>query len=337
MTHKLVHVEESTPGITRRRAGRGFVYLDPSGRRLTNQAAIDRIKSLAIPPAWTDVWICLDADGHIQATGRDVKGRKQYRYHDQWNELRSVAKFDSLLAFGRSLPTLRADVERAMRCRTLSFDRVVATTVWLLDHTLIRIGNREYSDSSYGLTTLRAEHAEAATAALRLRFVGKSGREHDVTVRDAKVARVVRQCQELPGQRLLQYLDGDVVRPVESHDVNEYLRAVTSTDFTAKTFRTWGASAHAAQLLAQLGPPGTKRQATSDARDVIRETATLLRNTPAVCRNSYVHPAVLTAHESGQLHELRPSMRRARWLAPAERRLLTLLDTNDAGRLDRAG
>jgi DNA topoisomerase-1 len=330
MTHRLVHVEESTPGIIRRRAGHGFVYLDPRGRRLTDREALDRIKSLAIPPAWTDVWICLDAHGHIQATGRDVKGRKQYRYHDDWNERRSVAKFESLLEFGHSLPTLRADVEHAMRRRTLSFERIVATTVWLLDHTLIRIGNREYSDSSFGLTTLRAEHAEAATAALRLRFIGKSGRPHDVTVLDAKVARVVRQCQELPGQRLLQYIDGEVVRPVESHDVNEYLRTVTSTDFTAKTFRTWGASAHAAQLLAELGAPSTHRQATADAREVIRETATLLRNTPAVCRNSYVHPAVLTAHETGQLHELRPSKRRARWLAPAERRLLTLLEAHGA-------
>lgn len=334
MTQRLVHVEESMPGITRRRAGRGFVYLDPRGRRLTNRAALDRIKSLTIPPAWTDVWICLDAAGHIQATGRDIKGRKQYRYHDHWNELRSFAKFESLLEFGRSLPVLRADVERAMRRRTLSFERVVATTVWLLDHTLIRIGNREYSDSSFGLTTLRAEHAQAATAALRLRFVGKSGREHDVTVRDARVTRVVRQCQELPGQRLLQYLDNGVVRPVESHDVNQYLRTTTSTDFTAKTFRTWGASAHAAQLFAELGAPTTQRQAAGDVRAVIRETAALLRNTPAVCRNSYVHPAVLAAHATGQLHELRPSARRARWLAPAERRLITLLEamtsTSDA-------
>jgi DNA topoisomerase-1 len=323
----LVHADVSEPGIRRRRAGSGFVYLDPGGRRITRASTLDRISSLAIPPAWSDVWICPDDRCHIQATGRDSKGRKQYRYHERWHELRSSAKFDSLLEFGRALPTLRARIDRDMRCRSLSFDRVVATTVWLLDHTLIRIGNTEYSDSSYGLTTLRSRHAQATTTALRLRFVGKSGRRHDVTVHDARVARVIGRCQDLPGQRLLQYLDGDIVRAVDSRDVNAYIREVTDEDFTAKTFRTWGASAHATLLLTQLGPASGDRDPSTDIRDVVRETAALLRNTPAVCRNSYVHPAVLDAHESGELHRLPPSTKRARWLARHERQLLRLLDS----------
>lgn len=324
----LVHVDESEPGIRRRRAGSGFVYLDPRGRRIADRTTLERIKALAIPPAWRDVWICPDDRGHLQATGRDAKGRKQYRYHPRWNELRSEAKFDSLLDFGHALPKLRAQIDRDMRCRSLSLDRVVATTVWLLDHTLIRIGNAEYSDSSFGLTTLRSRHADATTTALRLRFVGKSGRHHDVTVHDARVARVIGRCQDLPGQRLLQYLDGDVVRAVGSRDVNAYIHEVTDSDFTAKTFRTWGASAHATLLLTELGPASGERDLSTDIRDVVRETSALLRNTPGVCRNSYVHPAVLDAHESGELHRTSPSTKSARWLARHERQLLRLLDSD---------
>lgn len=325
----LVHADDTAPGLRRRKAGRGFVYLDDrprgGGRRITDADTLARIRTLAIPPAWTDVWICPDPLGHIQASGRDAKGRKQYRYHERWTSERNAAKFDSLAEFGLALPALRARVEEDMRSTALSFERVVATTVWLLDRTLIRIGNREYSDSSFGLTTLLDEHADAATRSLRLRFVGKSGREHDVTVRDPRVARTVRRCQDLPGQRLLQYVDGDTIRPVESRDVNDYIRDVTASDFTAKTFRTWGASSYATSLLAACGPCGD-RCPEGDLRDTVKETASLLRNTPAVCRSSYIHPVVFDAHRDGWLHDVRPGRRAAKVMAAHERHLLALLE-----------
>lgn len=195
---RLIHADDSGPGIRRRRAGRGFVYLDARDRRVTNGRTLDRIRSLAIPPAWTEVWISPDDRGHIQATGRDAKGRKQYRYHDRWTEVRDAAKFDTLHEFGMALPALRSRVDRDLRSRALTFERVVATTVWLLDHTLIRIGNEEYSDSSFGLTSLRCKHVDDAVTSLRLRFVGKSGRPHDVMVRDARVARLPGSARPAP-------------------------------------------------------------------------------------------------------------------------------------------
>lgn len=322
----LVHVDTDAPGYRRRRAGKGWVYLDRRGRKIDDPDTIARIRALAIPPAWDDVWICPDPAGHVQATGRDAKGRKQYRYHNRWNEVRAASKFRGLREFGEALPALRAQVDTDMSTRSLSFERVVATTVWMLDNTLIRIGNREYGENSHGLTTLRCEHARLAVETLRLRFIGKSGVEHDVTVHDRRVARIVRRCQELPGQHLWQYLDDDdVVRAIDSSDVNEYIRQVTATDFTAKTFRTWGASAHATRLFSELGPPASEQQAASEIRDVVCETAKLLHNTPTVCRTSYVHPAVLDAHTSGRLHDLSPSRRQAKALARHERLLLSLL------------
>lgn len=321
----LTYVSDLDPGIRRVKTGAGFGYRDADGKRIEAAATLERIRALAIPPAWTDVWICPDPSGHIQATGRDAQGRKQYRYHDRWSAVRSASKFRGLADFGGALPALRAQVEADMRRRDLCFERVVATTVWLLDNTLIRIGNREYGDSSHGLTTLLDEHARCAVETLRLRFVGKSGREHDVTVQDRRVATVVRRCQELPGQRLLQYLDGEVVRSVESRDVNDYIRQTTDTDFTAKTFRTWGASAHAIKLFEELGAPAGEQQALSDIRDVVRETASLLHNTAAVCRASYIHPAVLEAHRTGALPSTRPVRRHADVLERHERRLLALL------------
>jgi len=301
------------------------VYLDARGRRITNAKMLGRIRSLVIPPAWTEVWINPEERGHIQATGRDAKGRKQYRYHDEWTRVRGAAKFDSLQSFGLALPSLRARVDQDMRARSLEFDRVVATTVWLLDHTLIRIGNEEYSDSSFGLTSLRCKHVDTALTTLRLRFVGKSGQPHDVTIRDARVARVVRGCEELPGQKLLQYVDGDSVRPVDSRDVNDYIRQAADAEFTSKSFRTWGASSYATGLLLTLGPPVSDKQAEVDVREVVRETAARLRNTPAVCRTSYIHPDVLAGHRTGALHDVRASRRSARWLATSERHLLALL------------
>jgi DNA topoisomerase-1 len=327
----LVHADDAAPGYGRRRSGRGFVYLDERGKRLTDADTVDRLRRLAVPPAWTEVWFSPDPCGHIQATGRDAKGRKQYRYHDEWQRARHEAKFDSLVDFGHALPVLRQQVVDDMGRRELDARRVVATTVWLLDRTLIRIGNDEYSGDSFGLTTLLDDHVQIEGSRLRFRFVGKGGKEHDVKLADRRIARIVSRCQELPGQQLLQYLDDEGrVRKLGSRDVNEYLRDVTPGDFTAKTFRTWGGSAFALEYLVAAGPPTSDREATQQVRAAIKETAKRLRNTPTVCRTSYVHPAIPEAHASGELHAR--SMRRGRrheLLDDSEIRLLQLLDAND--------
>ncbi|MFZ1490718.1 MAG: hypothetical protein WAS51_12310 [Ilumatobacteraceae bacterium] len=345
MTPGLVYVDDTEPGLARRRRGRGFTYLDVDGRPLDDQLVVARLRSLAVPPAWTDVWFCADPDGHIQATGRDAKGRKQYRYHAEWQRARNEAKFESLRDFGGALAGLRERVGADMRRGDLSAEHVVATTVWLLDKTLIRIGNVEYSRDSFGLTTLLCKHVKVAADTLRFRFVGKSGKPHDVVLSDRRVARIVAKCQELPGQKLLQCVtrDGNAgdggnggggvggggVRGIGSRDVNDYIREVTSTDFTAKTFRTWGASVHAMAQLRELDPPATEGEATARIREVVKATAERLRNTPAVCRQSYVHPAVLDAYADGSLRSAAPRVRgRAReLLADDEARLLTLLRT----------
>jgi DNA topoisomerase-1 len=324
----LVYVDDGVPGYGRRRCGRGFVYLDVKGGPLRDRSTIERLRALVVPPAWTDVWFCVDPHGHIQATGRDAKGRKQYRYHDEWQRAREEAKFDSLVDFGHALPILRERIDADMRRHDLSRERVVATTVWLLDRTLIRIGNAEYATDSYGLTTLLDEHADITPATLRFRFVGKSGKPHDVVLSDRRVARIVRQCQELPGQQLLQYMaDDDQVRGIGSRDVNDYIRDVTHTDFTAKTFRTWGGSVYALATLREFGPPDTATEAKIQVREAIKATATLLRNTPTVCRQSYVHPAVLEAHAEGSLHHLTKSRAgKGDLLSDDERRLIALLE-----------
>ena len=300
----LVYVDDSQPGYGRRRRGRGFTYVDAEGAPVRDPEVIARLRSLVVPPAWTDVWFCADPSGHIQATGRDAKGRKQYRYHDDWQTARGEAKYESLVDFGHALPRLRARVDTDMRRRELSFERVVATTVHLLDRTLIRVGNSEYSGDSYGLTTLLDDHVDIGVSRLAFRFVGKSGKLHDVVLSDRRVARVVRQCQELPGQQLLQYVDGDTIRGIGSRDVNQYIREVTHTDFTAKTFRTWGGSASVLQHLRALDPPTTAAEAKAQVREAVKATAERLRNTPTVCRSSYVHPAVIEAHADGSIHEL---------------------------------
>jgi DNA topoisomerase-1 len=325
----LEYVDDGTPGYRRRRCGRGFVFLTPDGRPVRDPAVIDRLRSLTVPPAWTDVWFCLDERGHIQATGRDAKGRKQYRYHDDWQRARDEAKFGSLVDFGHALPALRERVADDMCRRDLSFERVVATTVWLLDRTLIRVGNHEYASDSYGLTTLLDDHAEFDGDTLRFRFVGKSGKLHDVRLRDRRVARIVRQCQELPGQQLLQYLADGVVRGVGSRDVNEYLRDATRSTFTAKTFRTWGASALTLDLLHERGPAVDERAALVDIRATIKVTAGRLHNTPTVCRASYVHPRVLDAHVDGSLHTLQVRRRASdEMLTDREMRLLRVLEAD---------
>lgn len=307
----LTYVDDRVPGLHRRRCGRGFRYVDADGRALADDDTIARLRGLAVPPAWTDVWYCADPCGHIQATGRDAKGRKQYRYHVEWQAARDEAKYDSLVDFGHALPRLRERIADDMARRDLSFERVVATTVWLLDRTLIRIGNHEYSGDSYGLTTLLDDHVDIGTSSLRFRFVGKSGKLHDVVLADRRVARIVRGCQELPGQQLLQYVDGDTIRGVGSRDVNDYIRDVTRTAFTAKTFRTWGGSAFALGHLRAAGRAETEIDRKRQLRDAIRATADRLRNTPAICRASYVHPAVVDAHADGTVHDLTVRRRHA--------------------------
>lgn len=322
----LEYCDDSIPGYTRLRSGRGFTYRDTHGHTIRDPATLARVRSLAIPPAWTDVWICPRTNGHMQATGRDAKGRKQYRYHADWAAARNESKFDSLVDFGRALPVLRSQVATDMRRRRLSRARVVATTVWLLDHTLIRIGNAEYSKDSYGLTTLLDRHVSVEASALRFRFVGKSGNVHDVELHDRRVASTIAQCQDLPGQHLLQYLDGDEVCGIGSRDVNDYIRDVTTSEFTAKTFRTWGASAYALKTLVAMGPPDDQRTAAANVRQAIKDTASRLRNTPTVCRGSYVHPLVLDAYTEGRLHDDCRRCGSRKFLSDEERHLLATLD-----------
>jgi DNA topoisomerase I len=323
----LVYVDDAAPGFTRRRCGRGFMYVDATGAPIRDPETVARLRALVVPPAWTDVWFCVDPAGHIQATGRDAKGRKQYRYHNEWQRARDEAKFDSLADFGHALPILRDRVDADMRRRELSLERVAATTVWLLDRTLIRIGNAEYSNDSYGLTTLLDEHVDVSPETLHFRFVGKSGKPHDVVLSDRRVARIVRQCQELPGQQLLQYVVDGEVRGIGSRDVNDYIREVTRTSFTAKTFRTWGGSVYVLAQLRAFDPPGSATEAKIQAREAIKATAAVLRNTTTVCRQSYVHPTVLEAHATGGLHELpEPRARQGDRLSDDERRLMSLLE-----------
>ncbi|HZB41352.1 MAG TPA: hypothetical protein VE487_10325 [Ilumatobacter sp.] len=323
----LVYVDDRAPGYRRRRRGRGFAYFDADGAPLRDRDTIERLRGLVVPPAWTDVWFCIDPDGHIQATGRDAKGRKQYRYHTDWQRAREEAKFDSLVDFGHALPLLRERIDADMRRRELSFERVVATTVWLLDKTLIRIGNAEYANDSYGLTTLLDEHVDVSAATLHFRFVGKSGKPHDVVLSDRRVARIVAKCQDLPGQQLLQYVADDGVRGVGSRDVNDYIRDVTRSGFTAKTFRTWGGSVFALAELRRFDPPRSATEAKIQTREAIKATAAVLRNTVTVCRQSYVHPTVVAAHADGRLQNLRePRPRADGRLSQDELRLMALLE-----------
>ena len=300
----LRYVTDAVPGITRRGAGKGFSYRGPGGERIRDRDEIERIRALAIPPAWTDVWICPRPDGHIQATGRDARGRKQYRYHPRWREVRDENKYGRLIAFGRRLPAIRARVDEDLRDRDLARDKVLAAAVRLLDDTLIRVGNSEYArtNESFGLTTLQDEHVEVEGAELHFSFRGKSGKEHDVEFRDRRLARVVKACQDLPGQDLFQYVgeDGEQ-RTIASEDVNEYLAEAADGDYSAKDFRTWGGTVLAAEALVRLGPAETEAEAKRTIAAAIKEVAGHLRNTAAVCRSCYVHPGILESYADGSL------------------------------------
>lgn len=300
----LRYVTDHTPGVRRRRAGRGFVYIGPDGKRIRSKDEVERIKALAIPPAWTDVWVCPHPTGHILATGRDAKGRKQYRYHPRWRAVRDEAKFDRLAAFGAALPGLRRRVRKDMMRTGLPKEKVVAAVVALLDCCFARVGNEEYAkaNGSFGLTTLRDRHAKIRGSSLKLRFKGKAGKEHEVDVDDPRIVGIVRKCQAIPGQELLQYLDenGEGV-PIGSSDVNDYLREVTGEEFSAKDFRTWAGTVRAAAELceAALEASDAARQRTVLA--AVDAVAAELGNTRTVCRNCYIHPEVIDGYLDGSL------------------------------------
>jgi DNA topoisomerase-1 len=323
-------VDDSTPGIQRQRCGRGFRYRAPDGRALRDPCTLARIRALAVPPAWTDVWICPDADGHIQATGRDARGRKQYRYHPRFREHRDSLKYERLYEFGNALAVIRRRVAADMARSQLDHDKVVATVVRLLEMTLVRVGNEEYAraNKSYGLTTLRDHHARFDKHGVRFVFRAKSGIDCEVTIDDPRLRRVVKQCQDLPGQVLFQYIDDDGrVRPVTSTDVNEYLREASGLPITAKDFRTWMGTLMAACALATRPSPRSEAQGRRELKAVLDAVAAQLRNTPAVCRGSYVHPRVVDLFLSGSLPERwdQASARGNRLLVAEERKLLALL------------
>ena len=343
----LRYVTDSGPGITRKKARDGFRYVAPDGEPVREEATLARIKALAIPPAWTDVWICPSPRGHLQATGRDAKGRKQYRYHPRWRAVRDEAKYGRLIAFGQALPRLRARVAADLAAPDTSRNKVLAAVVRLLETTLIRVGNEEYArtNESYGLTTLHDEHVDVHGATLRFHFRGKSGVEHEVDLRDRRLANIVKRCQDLPGQDLFQYKgdDGELHR-VTSEDVNAYIQEVIGEEFTAKDFRTWAGTVLAAQALQEFGEFDSQVQAKQHVVGAIEAVAKRLGNTRAVCRACYVHPAVVDSYLDGTLRqtlerriedELEEHLRD---LPPEEAAVLVLLRTrlNEQAGRDRA-
>lgn len=302
----LWFVTDTEVGIARRKRGKLFCYVDPDGREVRNDKTLARIRSLAIPPAWTDVWICPRARGHIQATGRDKRKRKQYRYHPEWRRVRDEAKFDRLVEFARALPKLRRVVNKDMSAPGLGRRKVLATVVHLLESTLIRVGNREYarSNKSFGLTTLQDRHVSIKGARIYFRFKGKTGKNWRLTHTHARVARIVRTCQELPGQHLFQYEDeGGETCAVTSQDVNDYLREVTGLPVSAKDFRTWAGTVLAAMALKEFDKVDSETAAKAHIRAAIEAVATRLGNTASICRKCYVHPEVLSCYLEGSLRE----------------------------------
>lgn len=321
----LTWCSDEQPGLSRRRSGKGWSYRDAKGRVITDAKTLDRIRALAVPPAWTDVWICPRANGHIQAIGRDVKGRKQYRYHADWSTARSTNKFDRLPAFARALPKLRAQVEHDLGLRGVCKAKVLATAVRLLELTLIRIGNAVYAkqNRSYGLTTLHKRHLEMDGAALTFEFRGKSGKDHSVSVRDRRLARVVRALEDLPGQQLFKYRDAEGgLCPVTSDDVNAYIREAMGDQFSAKDFRTWAGTVSAARALRDMEPPTSPTDARRKITVCVKAVSGLLGNTPTVCRASYVHPKVFELYQEGQLPNVLPGAE-TKGFEPALIRLLT--------------
>ena len=295
----LRYVSDARPGIRRKKSGHGFTYLRPDSIRLADRQALQRIRSLAIPPAWTDVSICPFADGHIQAIGRDGRGRKQYRYHPRFREVRESTKYEHVVAFAEALPAIRSKVREHMALRGLPREKVLATVVHLLETTLIRVGNDDYArqNKSYGLTTLKSRHVAVNGSGVRFRFTGKGGKQWSLQIRDRRIAKIIRACQELPGQELLQYIDEEGrQQDVTSSDVNAFLREITGQDITAKDFRTWAGTVLAAISLGEFKAFDTEAQAKKNVRAAIERVAARLGNTPTICRKCYVHPEVLNSY-----------------------------------------
>jgi DNA topoisomerase-1 len=330
----LRYVSDNRAGIRRKESGKGFTYVRPDGTKLSDSHVVRRIRSVAIPPAWTDVWICPFADGHFQATGRDAKGRKQYRYHPLFREVRESTKYEHVVVFAHALPTIRAKVRQHMALRGLPREKVLATVVHLLETTLIRVGNDDYAkqNKSYGLTTLKNRHVAVEGYAVRFRFTGKSGKQWSLKVTDRRVAKIIKACQELPGQELLQYLDEDgKEQDVTSADVNTYLKEITGQDITAKDFRTWAGTVLAALALKELESFDTAAQAERNLRAVLVHVAARLGNTATICRKCYVHPEVLDSYLDGSLvleikSEVRSELRdELAGLQPEEAAVLAML------------
>jgi DNA topoisomerase-1 len=342
----LRYVSDATPGITRTRRGERWTYRTPDGREIDDAEELQRLHHLAIPPAWSDVWICPIANGHLQATGRDGRGRKQYRYHQEWRSLRDAAKYEHMVTFGHALPRIRSRVAEHLQLDGLPREKVLATVVRLLDSTAIRVGNEEYAreNRSYGLTTLRDKHVRVDGSRVRFEFRGKAGKLHAVSVQDRRLARIVRQCQELPGHELFQYVDDDGERrSVSSEDVNAYLRDISGEDITAKDFRTWVGTVLAACFLRELGAPASEREGRRQVTEAIARVAGQLGNTPGIARTCYVHPDVIEAHLDGSLVQLRmrpassdssPPIARLR---DEERAVLRLLERRQAPQQAAAG
>ncbi|WEF24350.1 DNA topoisomerase IB [Paracoccus sp. S3-43] len=328
----LVYVNDDMPGITRQRSGKGFSYRGPDGGTITDKAERKRLAALAIPPAYTDVWICPDPRGHIQATGRDAKGRKQYRYHPDFRAIRDGAKYDRMLDFAHALPQIRDRVDRDMSRRGLPAEKLVATVVHLLENTMIRVGNADYAkqNKSHGLTTLRDRHVKIDGSEVRFRFKGKSGKEWNLGLKDRRVARIVRAAQDIPGQHLFQYLDEDGQRQkITSTEVNAYLREISGQNVTAKDFRTWTGTVLAALALAEYQAFDSQAAAKRNIREVIERVAARLGNTPTICRKCYVHPQVIDSYLADDLKlELRDEIAddlQQTGLRPEERQVLEFL------------
>ena len=337
----LSYVSDEGPGIRRRKAGKGWSFVSPAGKTIKDPKVVERIRKLAIPPAYTDVWICPRPDGHLQATGRDAKGRKQYRYHPAFRDIRDSAKYEHVTAFAKALPDIRSTIKAHMALRGLPRQKVLATVVHLLETTLIRVGNADYAkqNKSYGLTTLRAPHVDVDGGELTFEFKGKSNKVWNLRVHDRRVAKIVKACQDLPGQQLFQYIDGEGMRHgVSSQDVNDYLREITQRDITAKDFRTWAGTVLAALALNEFGAIDSEAKAKKNVRAAIESVASRLGNTATICRKCYVHPEVLECYMSGSLllevkqevdAELRQNLPH---LKPEEAAVLALLER----RLDHA-
>ena len=302
----LRYVRDHEPGIRRMKAGKGFRYVKADGTAVRDEAALRRIRSLVIPPAWTDVWICATDDGHLQAVGRDAKGRKQYRYHPSYRYQRDQTKYSRMLEFGKALENIRARVEEDLKLPGLPREKVLAAVVKLLESTCMRIGNDEYKqqNDSYGLTTLQDHHVEVEGNRMKFKFRGKSGQQQEIELNDPRISRIVKRCRDIPGYELFQYYDdtGNVV-DVTSSNVNNYIREISGEDFTAKDFRTWGGTGWAALILEQLGRCETQTDTKKRVVEAIKEVASRLGNRPATCRKYYVHPAILDAYSDGSLFD----------------------------------